>query len=338
MNTPTLMVKVAGLLGHPLPVSTQPAEFDDSEGVHIPADSAGQLRSASGVRAKNSIEYSSVDRPGRGPRSLRLDLVMPAEPGPHPLVVYIPGGGFVRAVRAGGRRMRRHVAAAGYVVASVEYRTTLDDATYADGLSDVRAAIDFLRAHADEYDIDPRRVALWGESAGGYLAAMLGVTAGSDGRPGGEAILAVVDKFGGSALDRLAEGFDDETIAKVTAPGNPIARYIHGPGAHSLADDPEALRASDPATHVTASAPAFLLFHGSDDRIISPVQTGALHHALHAAGAESTWYIVDGAGHGDLAVKGGEEKYWTTGPMMTLLTDFLDREARERPVPGRPAP
>jgi acetyl esterase/lipase len=83
------------------------------------------------------------------------------------------------------------------------------------------------------------------------------------------------------------------------------------------------------------------LFHGSDDHLISPVQTAALHHALRAAGADSTRYLVVGAGHGDIAVKGGEEKYWTTVPMLRIMTDFLDHTLaassppREHPTPAR---
>ena len=248
-----------------------------------------------------------------------MDIMRPSGAGPHPLVIYIPGGGFVVAPRIGGARMRRYVAAAGYVVASVEYRTTSHGATYKDGIADVGAAIAYLREHADEYAIDGSRVALWGESAGGYLASMVGVTSGD------RAVRAVINKFGGSALERLAEGFDETAASSTFAPGNAIARYVHGPQAQSIDEDTVTLRAADPATHANAKTPPFLLFHGTDDRLISPVQTEHLHHALRAAGADSTRYLVIGAGHGDIAVKGGEEKFWTTEPMMRLIVEFLDR-------------
>jgi acetyl esterase/lipase len=260
---------------------------------------------------------------------------MPKDGGPHPLVVYIPGGGFVRASKVTGGRMRRHVAAAGYVVAAIEYRTTEHGATYAEGMADVRAAIAYLRSHAAEYGIDRDRVALWGESAGGHLAAMVGVTDERDRDPADAPLLAVIDKFGASALDRIAEGFDEGTVATVYAPGNPIARYVHGPTARLVTDDLDALRAADPATHLSAAAPPFLLFHGSEDLLVSPVQSATLHRALRAAGADSTWYLVDGAGHGDLAVKAGEDKFWTTVPMMQLIIDFLDRTVRDRALPER---
>ena len=274
--------------------------------------SVGSARCAgSGIGPSSAYEGAGK---GGAPLVLRMDILVPEAPGLHPVVVFVPGGGFIRSPKAAGRRMRRALAAAGYVVASIEYRTTRHGATYLDGLADVRAAVRFLRANADEYRIDPTRVALWGESAGGYLVALAGATNG-DRRfdPDGDAeVHAIIDKFGGSDLRRLADGFDRATVDAVYAPGNPIARYVHGPEAVNLDDDPEVVTAADPATHVNATTPPFLIFHGSDDRIISPVQTALLHRALLKAGASSTRYLVTGAGHGDLAVKGGEEKFWTT--------------------------
>ncbi|KRE22452.1 alpha/beta hydrolase [Agromyces sp. Soil535] len=327
MNIPTLMMKVAALRGHPVPISKQPAPYDAGDSVVIPADAAGQIGRVGGVREFRNRAYARYEDAGRGgaPLVLRMDILVPEAPGPHPLVVFVPGGGFIMSAKAGGRRMRRALAAPGYVVASIEYRTTRHGATYVDGLADVRAAVRFLRTRADDYHIDPARVALWGESAGGYLVALAGATNGDRHfDPDGDAqVQAIIDKFGGSDLRRLGDGFDQATIDAVYAPGNAIARYVHGPQAVSIDDDPVAVTAADPATYVNSSIPPFLILHGSDDRIISPVQTALLHRALLRAGVSSTRYLVTGAGHGDLAVKGGEERFWTTASMMKIMTDFL---------------
>lgn len=317
MNLPTLMTKLAALRGHPIPISTKPAPSDDPQSRSIQADSREQIRPAKGVRVVRNVEFARYEHAGTNGRDvrLRMDIMLPASPGEHPLVVYLPGGGFVMAPKIGGALMRRHVAAAGYVVASIEYRTTRHRATYKDGIADVRAAIAYLREHADEYGIDGSRVALWGESAGGYLASIVGVDGG---------VGAVVNKFGGSALERLAEGFDDASASATYASGNPVARYVHGPNGTTIDEDTAELRAADPTSHASGNTPPFLIFHGTDDRLTSPIQTQILHHALRAAGADSTRYLVIGAGHGDIAVKGGEEKFWTTVPMMQLIIDFLD--------------
>jgi len=318
MNLPTLLTRAAALQGHRLAISAQSVDAMTDRSTLLPDDKSGQLGRARGIRIHRNVVFATIGgaAPGGGNVRLRMDILTPSTPGPHPLVVYVPGGGFVFAAKSGAARMRGNVAAAGYVVASVEYRTTRHGATYVDGIADIRAAIAHLSDHASELGIDPSRVALWGESAGGYLAAMLGVNGEVD---------AVIDMFGGSALDRIADGFDSDTVARVFQRGNPLARYVLGPNARTLEDDAAAVRASDPTRRIVPDASVFLIFHGDDDRIVSPRQTAELHDALRDAGVESTRYIVSGAGHGELEVKSGEAKYWTTESILKVLLDFLGR-------------
>jgi acetyl esterase/lipase len=333
MNIPTLMTKIAALRGHPIPISSHSAPYDASDSTVVKGDTAQQIRpSRRGIRTVRNLEYAHPAGADGKPNPLRMDVLVPEGDGPRPLVVYVPGGGFVMAVKAGGGTLRRYLAQAGYVVASIEYRTTRHGATYVDGVSDVKTAVRYLRAHAAEFGIDKDRVALWGESAGGYLVAMAGVTPGDrrfesgDNLDQSSDVQAVVNKFGGSDMTLIAEGFDDATVAANRGPHTSLARWVLGPATEiGLEDAPDAVRASDPASYAAVGLPPFLHFHGSDDRIISPVQTAHLQSALRAAGVDSTRYLIDGAGHGDLAVKGGEEKLWSTEPMMRIGTDFLDR-------------
>jgi len=344
MNIPTLMTKIAALRGHPIPISSHSAPFDAADSTVVKADAAQQIRPPRrGIRTVRNVEFARVAGPDGATIALRMDVLVPAGEGRRPLVVYVPGGGFIHAVKAGGGTLRRHLAQAGYVVASVEYRTTKHGATYVEGVSDVKAAVRHLRAHAADFGIDPERIALWGESAGGYLVSMAGVTPGdarfeSGGDAGqGSDVQAVVNKFGGSDLTLIAAGFDDATVAANSGPHIPLARWVLGAGGGvALEDAPDAVRVADPATYASAGLPPFLHFHGSDDRIVSPVQTAHLHAALRAAGADTTRYLIEGAGHGDLAVAGGEEKYWTTEPMLRIATDFLDRALSSSK--GSPAP
>jgi fermentation-respiration switch protein FrsA (DUF1100 family) len=69
----------------------------------------------------------------------------------------------------------------------------------------------------------------------------------------------------------------------------------------------------------------FLFFHGTDDRIVSPSQTLLLHNALRAVGVNSTRYVIDGAGHGDL---GGSAQLWSTTTAMDDLVEFLKANLR----------
>jgi acetyl esterase/lipase len=267
-------------------------------GIPLTVDRVPQVpRRSPGSRLRRGLTYRD---------GLRLDLHVPVTAGPHPLVVFVPGGGFVVAPRRMARRPRDFVAAAGYAVASVEYRTTRQHATYDEGVADVRAAITHLTDHAGDLGVDPGRIGIWGESAGGYLASIVGLT--------DQRIRAVVDQFGASDLSHVADGFDRHMRDSVSDPRHPIHRY-------------GAVRAN-PADLVHPSAPPFLLLHGDDDRIIAPAQTELLHQALVAAGVDSTRYLLAGAGHGQLSLTGRQARQWTSVQVLAIITDFLDKHLR----------
>jgi acetyl esterase/lipase len=124
----------------------------NAPGDRLTVDVSRQIpRRPASLRLRRGVVYGA---------GLRLDLLTPAGAARHPLVVYLPGGGFVFAPRAMARRERGFIAAAGYAVASVEYRTTRQHATYGDALTDISSAIGHLTGHADEYGINPGRVAV----------------------------------------------------------------------------------------------------------------------------------------------------------------------------------
>jgi acetyl esterase/lipase len=281
-----------------------------------------------------------------------MDILVPQISGKRPLVIYVSGGGFAVSTKEAALDQRTYVAEAGFVVASIQYRTALDGAIYSDSVADVKSAIRYLRAHADEYGIDKRKVAIWGESSGGYLVAMAGLTHGwkrfdrGDNLDQSSEVRAVVDKYGPSDMSKIAADFDAATQAYWSTPGIPTALYINGPDStESLIEDPTAhtianplsyVRASDPpftdagdAPHVRASDPPFIFFHGNKDQFVSPSQTLILHNALVAAAVDSTRYVVNGANHGDLTLLGGDPSAalpWTSTDVMGLIVDFLEKQ------------
>jgi acetyl esterase/lipase len=264
---------------------------------------------------------------------LLMDIQVPEPRRRRPLVVFVPGGGFMLAAKESAPDLRTFVAEAGFVVASIQYRTVRDAANYRDGVADVKSAIRYLRANADKYAIDPGKIAIWGESAGGYLVAMVGVTNGVKGFEVGSYldqssdVQAVIDKFGATDTSMLAADFDQHTQALDNAKDNPIAQYIGMNPETQLLDTRIAKTAANPLAYINASVPPFLIFHGSQDRLISPSQTLMLHNALMAAGGHSTRYILEGAGHGDLAFLGDAKAGlpWSTNQTMGILVDFLTR-------------
>lgn len=289
------------------------------------------------IDAHADVAYTTVPLPGGQTKQLAMDIQVPQTAGRKPLVVYVPGGGFMMADKGGNLALRTFVAEAGYVVASIQYRVQPDGATYVDSVSDVKAAIRYLRAHAADCDINPDAVGVWGDSAGGYLSAMTGVTNGDKRFDVGadldqsSDVQAVIDKFGASDLSRLQSDFDPETQQAMAPLLAATAKYVNGPtSTTSLAEDPAAVARANPITYVRATDPPFAIFHGSQDTTISPSQTLLLHNALVAAGVDSTRYVIDGAAHGDVAFTGNPQNslQWTTREVAGRLVSFLEQHLK----------
>jgi acetyl esterase/lipase len=247
-----------------------------------------------------------------GFRPLKMDIWRPRRAaGPVPLVVWVHGGAF----QLGDRRelpptfapdsVFRLLNEAGIACATVDYRHSLE-APFPAQLHDVKAAVRYLREFAGDLGVDPDRFGAWGESAGGQLAAMLGLTGNREDLHGGlgaqghpSAISAVVDFYGTSSLaripprDTLAGLFPPALTAAVPA-GMPLQP---GPMLVGGSDDPALLAAASPVSYVTADAPPFLLIHGDSDGLVPHSQTDLLAAELAEAGVEHEVVTVKGGDH-----------------------------------------
>ncbi|MEH3075786.1 MAG: alpha/beta hydrolase [Quadrisphaera sp.] len=241
---------------------------------------------------------------------LVLDLVLPPTSGaggpaaePPPVVVWLHGGGWFTGDRHLAPDLTRWFAARGLAMASVEYRLS-GQALFPAQLHDVRAAVRYLRAHAEELGLDGERIALWGSSAGGHLAALAGLTGHVDVLPGEDvgpgapsaAVQAVAEGYGPVDLERV--------VAEAPASAPPAMSGVNAPEARLLgglpADRRELAREACLLTHVTAAAPPFQIAHGTADVLVRASQSALLHEALVAVGVESTLHLVEGYQHGFL--------------------------------------
>jgi len=255
---------------------------------------------AGGTRVLSGVPYAALP----GARPLELDLVLPPESDrPVPVVVFLHGGGWRLGSRhSAGPAYRsadptpfEQVALAGVAVASVDYRLS-GEAVWPAQLHDAKAAVRWLRRRAGELGIDPERVAAWGESAGGHLAALLGLTGG---HPALEGAVGVTGPS--SRVSAVAAWFAPTDLVGFAAdtgadPADPTTREAQLLGAPPSTVPDRAAEAS-PVTHVSPTAPPVLLLHGRVDRFVPCVQSERLHDALRDVGAEVELHRYDDADH-----------------------------------------
>lgn len=217
---------------------------------------------------------------------LKLDLYLPMKKPkrPMPLVVFIHGGGW----EAGDKSMGHGgaYAARGWAFASVGYRLS-PRYRFPTFLHDVKCAVRYLRAHAKAHGTDPGHIGVWGQSAGGHLALMLGLTAGEpafEGRGGwagaSSRVQAIVDMFGPTDLQ----------APNWPAPLQATIRRGFGP------TEPE-LRFGSPMTYLRRDLPPTLVLHGRQDPVVPLDQSQRLVQRLKALKAPVDFVLVEQAGH-----------------------------------------
>lgn len=236
----------------------------------------------------------------------RLDLWLPsAGAGPFPVVVWIHGGGWER----GDRRVRNtppaeYLLKRGFAVGSIDYRLS-SEAVFPAQIADVKAAIRHLRANSASYALDPSRIAVWGESAGGHLAALAGTTGSLTmfddpalGNVGvSSRVQAVVDFYGPAAFHTFDRDAQEARCARRIAGGDSTAsRLIGAP----VGANPALAERASPITYVSAAAPPFFVQHGKADCMVPWRQSDALVRALRAKVTSAAVQVryFDNAEHG----------------------------------------
>jgi acetyl esterase/lipase len=243
--------------------------------------------SAGEITFEQGIEYANPDG-----EHLQLNLAQPKDSaGLRPAILCIHGGGFRAGKREGWDKRCQQFAEQGFVAATVTYRLAPKH-QFPAAVHDVKSAVRWLKLNAEKYHIDPERIGVVGDSAGGHLAQFLGVTAGvkefeGDANPGPSSRVAcVVNYYGPSDFTKsYGKSVDAAEVLPLWLGGDVKAAYHR----HVI---------SSPLNWVTPNAAPTLLIHGTEDKYVAHEQAVWIHDRLKAADVDVTLLTLEGAGHG----------------------------------------
>lgn len=221
---------------------------------------------------------------------LTLDFWRSNAPDPRPLVVFIHGGGWISGDKSHFAEEAAWLATEGYACAAIEYRLAPLH-PYPAAVLDAQAAVAYCRANAGELGIDPERVASFGSSAGGHLAAMVGLL---------DAPVRPDSTLEASPTTNLVVSICG--IHRMDDPDRhhlPIAfGFLEAFMGSSYRGNEALWTEAGPHAHVRPGAPPFYLAHGDADDVVPIAHSLDMKAALDAAGVEAELAVFEGEGHG----------------------------------------
>jgi acetyl esterase/lipase len=280
-------------------------------------------------------EYAfGVDVPEIAPRGVELapglaaDVYRAAGEGARPLVVVVHGGSWQRGGRGEAVHLSRAMAAAGLVVADVEYRLAPRHRLPA-AVGDVKCAVGRLRARAQELGVDPDRVALLGRSAGGEVALVAAYSMGDPRLPaacdtGAAAVAGVVSLY---APTDLAWGHANPPVPDPIGGPASIEAYLGGPPAA----EPEAYRLASPTSWTDRALPPTLIIHGTGDQLVPAEHARRLARAIGSSAQRAQLLLVPLAEHGFDRRPGGIGEQLARARLLEFLRELRPAGSSQQP-------
>jgi len=267
------------------------------DGICQTLESSGKIPCSEDCGTSNESSKSSLIKDisyGTDSSAQKLDLYLPKNfSGKIPLIIEIHGGGF----EAGDKYPSQYaeiLVSQGYAVTSLNYRLS-GESIFPAAVYDVKSAVRWLRANADEYNLDPDNFGSIGGSAGGYFSAFLAVTGDTsefdigDNLGYSSKIQAAVDLFGPVNFS----GLNEQRITSGFKTNNVEEKYL---GCTTLSC--ETVMIASPVNYINKGDTQILIVHGDKDTKIPIQQSKDFYNLLQNAGVESTFVIAEGLGHG----------------------------------------
>lgn len=285
--------------------------------VAVPIGNAGNppLKLPSGTEFTNDVPYVK-----NAHERQKLDIAFFKKGKPSPLLIWIHGGAFMSGDKAENHAIWPELMSEGYAVATLNYRLS-GDAKWPAQITDCKAAIRFLRAHAKDYNLAPAHIAVWGSSAGGHLAALVGTSGSASKLDVGEhldqssAVSCAVDMFG---------PIDFEKMPQFKSPTSPEAKMWGRATSEAL----DLAREACPITYLTPNTPPVLILHGDADNVIHISQSQHFHDAMQKARTPGDFITLPGVGHSHVDVWMEERKRILAFFMHHLSKDVLPAPVR----------
>ena len=230
------------------------------------------------------------------------DLYLPEGAGPHPAVIAVHGGGWQQGTRAGYRHWGPYLATRGIALFAVDYRLAKpNQKSFPEAVHDIRAAVQYLRGSAATLKLDPKRIALMGDSAGAHLAALVALAGDAPLFAGAyredefakesTRVKAVIGLYG---VYDLAAQWQHDLVAR---PRDQITEKFLGA---APIDNRRIYFDASPISYATRdnNQTAFLIAYGTEDDVVDvATQSAVFLTALKQAGIFARTSIIEGAPH-----------------------------------------
>lgn len=253
---------------------------------------------------------------------LKLQIVLPwktenAIQKKYPLIVFVQGSAWTFPDVYYELPQLSQFAREGYVIATLTHRNCLEGHPFPAYLEDVKTGIRFLRKHAEEYQIDVERVAIWGTSSGGNTALLVGLT-GDEKRYQTEeyaefsdSVKAVVECFGPADLTEVVNNIPN-------LPNEDLRKIFECLRGEATEENVRRLQEFNPVNHVEKGKnyPPFLILQGDADDLVDYSQSELMYHKLLDADVDASMICVEGAPH--------EGSFWSN-ELLGLIKEFLDK-------------